>query len=97
MRAGFHAILTCGPVQTSFKVDIEIYEDKLGQSGDRILSSHMTNTFISLSYMQTLFISHIHNYFIKTYKCDSRIGVYLPQQLLHHLNLFVMDPRQSPI
>ena len=42
MQAGLHAILTCGPVQTSFQVDIEIYEDKLGQSGDRILSSHIT-------------------------------------------------------
>ena len=43
---GFHAILTCGPVETSFQEDIEIYEDKLGQSGDRILSSHITNNFI---------------------------------------------------
>ena len=42
VRAGFHAILTCGPAQTSFQVDIEIYEDKLSQSGDRILSSHIT-------------------------------------------------------
>ena len=23
----FHSILTCGPVKTSFQVDIEIYED----------------------------------------------------------------------
>ena len=46
MRAGFHAILTCGPVQTSFQVDIEIYEDKLGQTGDRILSSHITTAYI---------------------------------------------------
>ena len=30
------------PVQTSFQVDIEIYEGKLGQSGDRILVSHIT-------------------------------------------------------
>ena len=36
-------IQTCGPVETSFQVDIEIYEDKLGQSGDRILSSHIAN------------------------------------------------------
>ena len=28
--------------QSSFQVDIEIYEDKFGQSGDRILSSHIT-------------------------------------------------------
>ena len=40
--AGFHAILTCKPVQTSFQVDIEIYEDEFSQSGDRILSSHIT-------------------------------------------------------
>ena len=33
---------TCRPVQTSFQVDIEIYEDKLGQSGDMILSSYIT-------------------------------------------------------
>ena len=26
------------------QVDIEIYQDKLGQSGDRILSSHIKNT-----------------------------------------------------
>ena len=39
VRAGFHAILTCGPVQTSFQVNIEIYEERLGQSGDRMLSS----------------------------------------------------------
>ena len=30
-------------VKTSFQVDIEIYEDKLGKSGDRIHSSHITN------------------------------------------------------
>ena len=41
-RAAFHAILTCGPVKTSFQVDIEIYVDKLSQSGDSILSSHIT-------------------------------------------------------
>ena len=46
VRAGFHAILICGPVYTSFQVDIEIYEDKLGQSVDRILSSHITNIVI---------------------------------------------------
>ena len=45
--AGFHAILTCGPVQTSCQVDIDIYEDELGQSGDRILSSHITNVYIT--------------------------------------------------
>ena len=49
MRAGFHAILPCGPVQTSFQVKIEIYEDKLGQSGDRILSSHITYTIIDFT------------------------------------------------
>ena len=31
------------PMETSFQVDIEIYADKLGQSGNRILSSHLTN------------------------------------------------------
>ena len=46
VRAGFHAILTCGTGQTSFQVDIDIYVDKLGQSGDRILSSHITNIYI---------------------------------------------------
>ena len=30
-----------------FKVDIEIYEDKLDQSGDRILSSHITKLFVA--------------------------------------------------
>ena len=35
-----------GPVQTSFQVDIEIYEDNLDQSGDRILSSHVTRSVI---------------------------------------------------
>ena len=44
--AGFHAILTFGPVKTSFQVDIEIYENKLSQSGDRILSSHITMVYI---------------------------------------------------
>ena len=47
MRAGFHAILTCGLVLTSFQVDIEINEDKLGQSGDRILSSHIIKFYVS--------------------------------------------------
>ena len=28
------------PVQTSFQIDIEIYEDKLCQPGNSILSSH---------------------------------------------------------
>ena len=32
-------------VYTSFQVDIETYEDKLGQSGDRIISSHLRNEF----------------------------------------------------
>ena len=45
VRAGFHPISPSGPVQTSFQVDIEIYEDKLGQSGDRILSSHITTNY----------------------------------------------------
>ena len=40
--AGVYAILICKPVQTSFQVDIEIYQDKLSQSEDRILSSHIT-------------------------------------------------------
>ena len=31
--AGFHAIFTCRPVQTAFQVDMEIYKDKLSQSG----------------------------------------------------------------
>ena len=44
--AGFHAILTCKPVQTSFLVDIKIYVDEFSQSGNRILSSHITNNFI---------------------------------------------------
>ena len=52
VRAGFHAILTCGPVLTSFQVDIEIYEDKLGQSGDRILSSHITKNVIIKLFLQ---------------------------------------------
>ena len=47
-QAVFHAILTYGPVQTSFQVDIEIYEEKLSQSGDRVLSSHITKQFIKL-------------------------------------------------
>ena len=42
VQAGFYPISPSGPVVTSFPVDIEIYEDKLGQSGDRILSSHIT-------------------------------------------------------
>ena len=46
VRAGFHAILTCGPVKTSFQVDIEIYEDKLGQSRDKVRSGHITNISI---------------------------------------------------
>ena len=46
VRAGFHAILTCGPVKTSFQVALEIYDDKVGQSGERILSSHITKRVI---------------------------------------------------
>ena len=34
-------MLTCRPVQTGLQVDIEIYKDKLSQSGNRILSSHI--------------------------------------------------------
>ena len=45
-------ILTCGPVQTSFQVDIEIYEDKLSESGDRILSSHITKNVIIKVFLQ---------------------------------------------
>ena len=40
--AGFHAILTSKPVQTSLQVDIEIYEYAFSQSQDRILSSHIS-------------------------------------------------------
>ena len=46
VQAGFPAILTCGPVEASFQVDLEIYEEKLSQSGDRILSSHITIYYI---------------------------------------------------
>ena len=35
-------------VKTSFQVDIEIYEDKFGKSGDRIHSSHITNDLSTL-------------------------------------------------
>ena len=42
VRPGFHPISPPGPVKTSFQVDIEIYEDKLGKSGYKILSSHIT-------------------------------------------------------
>ena len=56
-------MLTCGPVQTSFQVDIEIYEDKLGQSGDRILSSHITNMSIAS-------LEYIHKYMISLYEND---------------------------
>ena len=34
---------------TGFQVDIEIYIDKLSQSGDRILSSHITIDYIVIS------------------------------------------------
>ena len=34
--------ITYKPVKTCLQVDIEIYEDKLSQSEDRILSSHIT-------------------------------------------------------
>ena len=40
--AGFHSISTYTPVFTSFQVHIEIYEDKLIQSGDMVLYSHIT-------------------------------------------------------
>ena len=40
--AGLHAILTYRPVTTGFQVDLEIYKDKVNQSGNRILSSHIT-------------------------------------------------------
>ena len=40
--AGFHAIITCNPVQTSFQVDLEIYEDEFSQTVDRMFSSHIT-------------------------------------------------------
>ena len=30
----------------SFNLDIEIYDDKIGQLGDRILSGHITGFFI---------------------------------------------------
>ena len=60
VRAGFHAIVTCGPVWTSFQVDIEIYEDKLGQSGDRILSSHITkNIYPCKIIIISVFLSNI--------------------------------------
>ena len=48
-------MLTCGPVQTSFQVDIEIYEDKLSQSGDRILSSHITKNVIIKLFLQFVY------------------------------------------
>ena len=46
VRAGFHPISPVGPVKTSFQVDIDIYKDKLCQSGDRIISSHITKIII---------------------------------------------------
>ena len=52
---------------SSFQVDIEIYKDKLGQSGDRILSSHITTyvieikeTFFETSIMSIGFASFKH-------------------------------------
>ena len=42
LSACFHPISPSKPVKTSFQEDIQIYEDKLDQSGDRILSSHIT-------------------------------------------------------
>ena len=36
------------PVKTVFQVDIEIYKDKLSQSGNRILSSHKTKFIMRL-------------------------------------------------
>ena len=44
--AGFHPILHCRPDKTSFQVDIDIYEELLGQSGYMFLSSHITNEYI---------------------------------------------------
>ena len=40
--ASFHLISTCRPVKARFQVEIEINEDLLGQSGDRIRWSHIT-------------------------------------------------------
>ena len=40
------------PVKTSFQVDLEINEDKFGQSGDRILSSHMHVTIVLMCHIQ---------------------------------------------
>ena len=34
--------------EDGFQVDIEIYEDKVSQSGDRILSSHITIGFMMM-------------------------------------------------
>ena len=50
------------PVSTSFQVDIDINEDKLGQSGDRILSTHikkiiMTKILTSRNRLELVFIS----------------------------------------
>ena len=46
---------TCRPVLTSFQVGIEIYEDTQDQSGDRVLSTHITNVSIILRwYLYTL-------------------------------------------
>ena len=36
------------PVKTSFQVGIEIYEDRLGPSGDRILSSHIQEIIMAI-------------------------------------------------
>ena len=36
------------PVKTGFQVDMEIYKDNLSQSGNRILSSHITMVFVAL-------------------------------------------------
>ena len=43
------------PVLTSFQVDIEIYENKLAQSGDRILSSHITKDVIIKLFLQFVY------------------------------------------
>ena len=51
--AGVHPKSPSRPVKTSFQKDIKIYEDKLGQSGDMILSSHMINGY-SISWSDPL-------------------------------------------
>ena len=53
-----------------FQVDIEIYEDKLGQSGDRILSSHIAKIinikltgeqfYCGTNFLNTLYLPLLH-------------------------------------